>query len=283
VVEEVMESGVALFPAFSRLRSLRQCGGAMDMSMDGSPIIDRTPIEDLFLNCGWCCGGFKATPASGWCFAHTIATGAPHALNAGFRLDRFTTGAVLPVTDAWAQVSIAGPRARELPASALDPGTVLSNEALPQMACTTAAIGGVPACCTGSASAMSASPAPAPRCSGMAAESAVTPASPSPAAARWTIPAQRAKNGQALTVPPHPLAVESLRQAWPPHGATAGEDWKLLGRIAGSGFRGLGSLTRRLDARMVDLRAAAGELRRRIGWASRVLALMGIGARIGRR
>jgi hypothetical protein len=77
--------------------------------------------------------------------------------------------------------------------------------------------------------------------------------------------------------------VESLRRAWPPHGAAAGEDWKLPGRIAGSGFRGFGSLTRRLDARMADLRAEAGELRRRIGWASRVLALMGIGARIGRR
>lgn len=81
------------------------------------------------------------------------------------------------------------------------------------------------------------------------------------AAARWTIPAQRAKNGQALTVPLHPLAVESLRQAWPPHGAEAGEDWKLLGRIAGSGFRGFGSLKRRLDARMADLRAEAGEER----------------------
>ena len=95
VVEEVMESAVALFPAFSRLRYLRQWGGLMDMSMDGSPIIGTTPIEGLFLNCGWCYGGFKATPASGWCFAHTIATGAPHALNAAMTLDRFRTGAVL--------------------------------------------------------------------------------------------------------------------------------------------------------------------------------------------
>lgn len=95
VVEEVMESAVALFPAFSRLRVLRQWGGLMDMSMDGSPIIGLTPIEGLFLNCGWCYGGFKATPASGWCFAHTIATGRPHALNAAFTLDRFRTGAVI--------------------------------------------------------------------------------------------------------------------------------------------------------------------------------------------
>ena len=95
VVEEVMENAVALFPSFSRLRYLRQWGGLMDMSMDGSPIIGTTPIEGLFLNCGWCYGGFKATPASGWCFAHTIATGGPHALNAAFTLDRFRTGAVI--------------------------------------------------------------------------------------------------------------------------------------------------------------------------------------------
>ncbi|WP_439576923.1 sarcosine oxidase subunit beta family protein [Elioraea sp.] len=95
VVEEVMECAVALFPAFSRLRTLRQWGGIMDMSMDGSPIIGTTPIDGLFLNCGWCYGGFKATPASGWCFAHTIATGAPHPLNAAFTLDRFRTGAMI--------------------------------------------------------------------------------------------------------------------------------------------------------------------------------------------
>jgi hypothetical protein len=55
----------------------------MDMSMDGSPIIDKTPIDGLYLNAGWCYGGFKATPASGWCFAHTIARDAPHALERG--------------------------------------------------------------------------------------------------------------------------------------------------------------------------------------------------------
>ncbi len=95
VVEDVMTCAVALFPSLSRLRYLRQWGGIMDMSMDGSPIIDRTPIEGLFLNAGWCYGGFKATPASGWCFAHTIATGTPHPLNSGFRLDRFATGHVI--------------------------------------------------------------------------------------------------------------------------------------------------------------------------------------------
>src|SRR5690606_1323657 len=95
VVEDVMTCAIALFPSLSRLRYLRQWGGIMDMSMDGSPIIDRTPIEGLFLNAGWCYGGFKATPASGWCFAHTIATGNPHPLNSGFRLDRFATGHVI--------------------------------------------------------------------------------------------------------------------------------------------------------------------------------------------
>lgn len=106
VVEDVMESAVALFPGLSRLRYLRQWGGIMDMSMDGSPIIDRTPVDGLFLNCGWCYGGFKATPASGWCFAHTIATGVPHALNAGFRLDRFATGAVVDEKGAGAQPNL---------------------------------------------------------------------------------------------------------------------------------------------------------------------------------
>ena len=64
----------------------------MDMSMDGSPIIDKTHIEGLYLNCGWCYGGFKATPASGRTFAHTIAQDRPHELNEGYSLNRFSTG-----------------------------------------------------------------------------------------------------------------------------------------------------------------------------------------------
>lgn len=95
IVEDCMEMMLQLFPQFSRLRYLRQWGGVMDMSMDGSPIIDKTPVSGLFLNCGWCYGGFKATPASGWCFAWTIAKGEPHRLNAGFRLDRFASGYIL--------------------------------------------------------------------------------------------------------------------------------------------------------------------------------------------
>ena len=64
VVEDVCEGGMALMPIIGRIRLLRQWGGIMDMSMDGSPIIDRTPVDGLYLNAGWCYGGFKATPAS---------------------------------------------------------------------------------------------------------------------------------------------------------------------------------------------------------------------------
>jgi sarcosine oxidase subunit beta len=92
MVEHVIEAGVAMIPSLSRVRVLRSWGGIMDMSMDGSPIIDKTHIEGLYLNAGWCYGGFKATPASGWCFAHTIANDAPHAFNAGFTMDRFAKG-----------------------------------------------------------------------------------------------------------------------------------------------------------------------------------------------
>ncbi|MDX1608687.1 MAG: sarcosine oxidase subunit beta family protein [Halofilum sp. (in: g-proteobacteria)] len=92
IVERVAEIALALAPCFSRLRLLRHWGGVMDMTMDGSPIIDRTPVEGLYFNGGWCYGGFKATPASGWTFAHTIANEAPHALNACYALDRFRQG-----------------------------------------------------------------------------------------------------------------------------------------------------------------------------------------------
>ena len=81
-----------MIPGLSRVRVLRSWGGIVDMSMDGSPIIDKTHIEGLFINAGWCYGGFKATPASGWCFAHTIAKNEAHKLNQAFRLDRFRRG-----------------------------------------------------------------------------------------------------------------------------------------------------------------------------------------------
>ncbi len=92
VVEDVVEGGMALMPMIGRLRLLRSWGGLNDMSMDGSPIIDRTPVDGLLLNAGWSYGGFKATPGSGLAFAHLIATGTPHPEAAAFRLDRFATG-----------------------------------------------------------------------------------------------------------------------------------------------------------------------------------------------
>ncbi len=95
VVEDVCEGGMAILPMIGRLRLLRSWGGIMDMSMDGSPIIDRTPVDGLYLNTGWCYGGFKATPASGLCFAHLIAREAPHPAATAYRLDRFATGAVI--------------------------------------------------------------------------------------------------------------------------------------------------------------------------------------------
>ncbi len=95
VVEDVAECGMALMPRLGRVRVLRSWGGIMDMTMDGSPIIDRTPVEGLYLNAGWCYGGFKATPASGLCFAHLLATGTPHPAAAAYRLDRFATGEVI--------------------------------------------------------------------------------------------------------------------------------------------------------------------------------------------
>ncbi|MEH6527698.1 MAG: sarcosine oxidase subunit beta family protein [Sneathiella sp.] len=90
--EHVFAAGVSFAPFLSRLKILRQWGGVMDMTMDGSPIICKSPIDGLYINGGWCYGGFKATPASGWCFAHTIARDEPHRFNEKFRLDRFSRG-----------------------------------------------------------------------------------------------------------------------------------------------------------------------------------------------
>ena len=106
VVEDVCEGAMALMPMIGRARLLRSWGGLMDMSMDGSPIIDKTPVGGLFLNAGWCYGGFKATPASGWCFAHLIATGEPHRVATAYRLDRFERGYPLDEKGAGAQPNL---------------------------------------------------------------------------------------------------------------------------------------------------------------------------------
>lgn len=92
MVEHVCAGGMALMPMIGRARLLRMWGGVMDMSMDGSPIIDKTPVDGLYFNGGWCYGGFKATPAAGLTFAHLIARDEPHEAANGFRLDRFSRG-----------------------------------------------------------------------------------------------------------------------------------------------------------------------------------------------
>jgi heterotetrameric sarcosine oxidase beta subunit len=94
-VEDVCEGGMAIMPMIGRSRLLRMWGGIMDMSMDGSPFIDKTKIDGLYFNGGWCYGGFKATPASGFCYAHLLAKGEPHNTAREFKLDRFQRGAII--------------------------------------------------------------------------------------------------------------------------------------------------------------------------------------------
>ena len=106
VVEDVCESGMAIMPTIGRARLLRMWGGIMDMSMDGSPFIDKTDISGLFFNGGWCYGGFKATPASGFCYAHLIARDAPHPVATEMRLDRFRRGHVIDEKGAGAQPNL---------------------------------------------------------------------------------------------------------------------------------------------------------------------------------
>lgn len=92
VVEHNLAAIVELFPIFSRVRMLRQWAGTVDVCPDASPILSKTPVRGLYFNCGWGTGGFKATPGSGFVFAHTIAQDRPHPLNEPFSLGRFTTG-----------------------------------------------------------------------------------------------------------------------------------------------------------------------------------------------
>jgi sarcosine oxidase subunit beta len=95
VIEQQLAAACELFPIFSRAHVLRTWAGIVDIAPDASPIVGLTPIENLFINCGWGTGGFKATPAAGWVYAHTIAHGEPHPLNAPFALERFETGALI--------------------------------------------------------------------------------------------------------------------------------------------------------------------------------------------
>ena len=95
VIEHQMAALIELFPIFSRVRLMRTWAGIVDVCPDASPIIAKMPVRGLYLNGGWGTGGFKATPGSGWVFAHTIANDAPHPLNAAYSLERFTTGALI--------------------------------------------------------------------------------------------------------------------------------------------------------------------------------------------
>jgi sarcosine oxidase subunit beta len=105
-IEDVCEGGMALMPIIGRVRMLRSWGGLVDMSMDGSPIIDRTSRPGLYLNAGWCYGGFKATPAAGWCLAHLVARDEPHPVATAYRLDRFATGHLIDERGAGAQPNL---------------------------------------------------------------------------------------------------------------------------------------------------------------------------------
>jgi sarcosine oxidase subunit beta len=95
VIEHQMAAAIELFPVFAHAKLLRTWGGIVDVCPDASPIVGLTPLDGLYLNCGWGTGGFKATPGSGWVFADTIAHGRPHPLAEPFALERFTTGALI--------------------------------------------------------------------------------------------------------------------------------------------------------------------------------------------
>lgn len=95
IIERQMAAALELFPIFARAHLLRSWAGIVDTTPDASPIVGLTPVEDLYLNCGWGTGGFKATPGLGSCFAHTIAHGVPHPYLAPFSLERFTSGALV--------------------------------------------------------------------------------------------------------------------------------------------------------------------------------------------
>ncbi len=95
VIEDTLQAIIELYPALSRMKMLRQWGGIVDVTVDRSPIVSKTPVENLYFNCGWGTGGFKATPGSGHVFAHSIAKGEMHPFAAPFSIDRFNTGALI--------------------------------------------------------------------------------------------------------------------------------------------------------------------------------------------
>ncbi len=95
IIQHTLDAICEMFPIFTRMRMLRSWGGIVDVTPDRSPIIAKTPVSGLYVNCGWGTGGFKATPGSGHVFAHTIANDNPHPINAGYTMERFTTGRLI--------------------------------------------------------------------------------------------------------------------------------------------------------------------------------------------
>jgi sarcosine oxidase subunit beta len=95
IEQAIVAATLAMFPAFSRLRMLRQWAGIVDVVHDSSPIIGATPVPGLYINCGWGTGGFKGIPVGGWTLAHVLATGKNHELAEPFQLDRFLTGRLI--------------------------------------------------------------------------------------------------------------------------------------------------------------------------------------------
>ena len=95
ILTHTLDAICEMYPMFSRMKMLRSWGGIVDVTPDRSPILAKTPVKGLYVNCGWGTGGFKATPGSGHVFAHTIAKDEPHPINAGFTLERFRTGRLI--------------------------------------------------------------------------------------------------------------------------------------------------------------------------------------------
>ncbi|MEO3384753.1 sarcosine oxidase subunit beta [Mesorhizobium sp. CAU 1741] len=95
IINHTLDAICEMFPMFTRMKMLRSWGGIVDVTPDRSPILAKTPVKGLYVNCGWGTGGFKATPGSGHVFAHTIARDEPHPINAPFTLERFRTGRLI--------------------------------------------------------------------------------------------------------------------------------------------------------------------------------------------
>ncbi|MFZ1680277.1 MAG: FAD-dependent oxidoreductase, partial [Rhizobiaceae bacterium] len=95
IIEHTLDAICEMFPMFGRMKMLRSWGGIVDVTPDRSPILAKTPVKGLYVNCGWGTGGFKATPGSGHVFAHTIARDDPHPINAPFTLERFRNGRLI--------------------------------------------------------------------------------------------------------------------------------------------------------------------------------------------